>query len=505
MGKDICVDYTIRHKLDFHSYEVEKETNELEAEKETNESGEELVPEVHSTILEEKIPKIGMEFVSEKAAYNFYNVYAKLAGFGIRRHYVHRDVKGNIIDMMYCCACQAGGRENFGFILEDYKNYLRSKRTIELKIGDTRGVLEYLQQRQLDGPNFFYAIQVDEDDLIANILWVDAQMKVDYSYFGDVVCFDTTYRKNKERRQFALFVGVNHHKQTTVFGTALLYDETFSTFMWLLDNFARAMLEKKPKTILTNQDVAMAKALATEWPETCHRLCIWHIYQNVAIHLSSVFTHFTSFSKDFSSCVYDYEEEEDFLNAWQEMLEKYGLQTNEWLERLFKIRKKWALVYGQQSFCADMTTTQRSERILCSHALKVLSSRNIVEIPELYIKKRRTKKAKKKNIVEAQPIGASVPSESMNEQDEKKRIVAQYKELCSLHNQLVTRAALTDETFRIAKSGLLKMIGEVDATLKNKTLVRPTLGPKFVIQKNLVSYSIEDVLDEAGNASNDIL
>ncbi|KAG8371217.1 hypothetical protein BUALT_Bualt13G0064300 [Buddleja alternifolia] len=93
----------------------------------------------------------------------------------------------------------------------------------------------------------------------------------------------------------------------------------------------------------------------------------------------------------------------------------------------------------------------------------------------------------------------------MNGQDEKKRIVAQYKELCSLHNQLVTRAALTNETFRIAKSGLLKMIKEVDASLENKTLVRPTLGPKFVIQKNLVSYSTKDVLDEAENDSTDIV
>ncbi|KAG8367783.1 hypothetical protein BUALT_Bualt16G0108600 [Buddleja alternifolia] len=121
------------------------------------------------------------------------------------------------------------------------------------------------------------------------------------------------------------------------------------------------MSGKNPITILTDQDAAMAKALATTWPNTCHRLCIWYIYENAAIHLSSVFASFTNFSKDFSSCIYDYEEEEDFVNAWKEMLRTYGLETNEWLERLFNIRKKWALVYGRQSFCADLTTTQRSE------------------------------------------------------------------------------------------------------------------------------------------------
>ncbi|KAK4394292.1 protein FAR1-RELATED SEQUENCE 5 [Sesamum angolense] len=297
-----------------------------------------------------------MEFDSEEEAYNFYNEYAKVIGFGIRKHSMHKDASGRIIDRIFCCACQGrrakdkrdvsvkshrpetrtgccammringrytrnykvvnfiadhnghdlvslskthflrshrritdvqaqqaddisssgiapkagyylmskqvGGRENVGFIFEDYKNYLRSKRTMEMKIGDTGGVLEYLQQKQLVNPNFFYAIQVDEDDLIANIIWVDAQMMVDYSYFGDVVSFDTTYRKNREGRPFALFVGVNHHKQTIVFGATLLYDETASTFIWLFDTFAKAMFGKQPKTILTDQDAAMAKALA---------------------------------------------------------------------------------------------------------------------------------------------------------------------------------------------------------------------------------------------------
>lgn len=117
--------------------------------------------------------------------------------------------------------CKSGGRENAGFILEDYRNYLRTKRTSEIKISDTGGVLEYLQQMQSDDPNFFYAIQVDNSDLITNIFWADGQMKADYMYFGDVVCFDTTYMINKECRPFALFVGVNHHKQSIVYAAFL--------------------------------------------------------------------------------------------------------------------------------------------------------------------------------------------------------------------------------------------------------------------------------------------
>ncbi|XP_050374566.1 protein FAR1-RELATED SEQUENCE 5-like [Argentina anserina] len=165
---------------------------------------------------------------------------------------------------------QAGGREHLGFIAEDLRNYLRSKRTREMMSGDTSGVLEYLQKMQSNDPSFSYAIQVNVEDLITNIFWVDAKMKIDYDYFGDVVCFDTTYRKNKEGRPFAMFVGVNNHKQTLIFGAALLYDETADTFKWLFDTFANTMYGKTPKNILTYQDAAMAKALASQWPKTHH-------------------------------------------------------------------------------------------------------------------------------------------------------------------------------------------------------------------------------------------
>ena len=105
----------------------------------------------------------------------------------------------------------------------------------------------------------------------------------------------------------------------------------------------------------------MAKALAFQWPETSHRLFIWHLYQNAAKHLGGVFERFREFAKDFSRCIYDYEEEDDFYRAWNEMLEKYELQDNDWLKRMLCLEKKWALVYGRETFCADMTTTQRSE------------------------------------------------------------------------------------------------------------------------------------------------
>lgn len=42
---------------------------------------------------------------------------------------------------------------------------------------------------------------------------------------------------------------------------------------------------------------------------------------------------------------------------------KYDLMDNSWLVEMYKLREKWALVYRRNSFCANFTTTQRSESI----------------------------------------------------------------------------------------------------------------------------------------------
>uniref|UniRef100_A0A8I6X5K8 Protein FAR1-RELATED SEQUENCE n=1 Tax=Hordeum vulgare subsp. vulgare TaxID=112509 RepID=A0A8I6X5K8_HORVV len=200
------------------------------------------------------------------------------------------------IDLMTKEAC---GPENLGFISTDMKNRLYSKRTLKAKVGDTGGVLEYMEKKVSEDVNFFYSIQVDEDDLITNIFWTDSKMVSDYALFGDVICFDTTYRKLDDGRPFGLIVGVNNHKKTIVFGAALLYDETADSFAWLFRTFLTVMSGKHPHTILTDEDAAMAKAIRSVLPHSHHRLCVWHMNQNACKHLGGVVTDYKKFNTDF--------------------------------------------------------------------------------------------------------------------------------------------------------------------------------------------------------------
>ena len=166
---------------------------------------------------------------------------------------------------------------------------------------------------------------MDVDDQITNIFSADPKIFVDYDLFGDVVCFDTMYRTNKNHSPLAPIIGVNHHRQSVVFGVALLYDETVETFSWLFRTLLKASCGKKLVAIFTDQEPAMAKAIAEVLPKSHHRLCRWHIYQNALKKLNRYFQSSNSFAAEFKSCMCDHEYEDTFFQAWESMLDKHGL------------------------------------------------------------------------------------------------------------------------------------------------------------------------------------
>ena len=121
------------------------------------------------------------------------------------------------------------------------------------------------------------------------------------------------------------------------------------------------MSGKHPSTIFTNQDVAMAGAIAYAFRNTTHRLCLGHIYLNAAKHLGHVIQkHPEKFLPDFKRCVYEDRSEFYFNKKWDGLLHEYNLEDNEWMLNLYDLRTKWAAVY-RDSFTADMNSTQRSE------------------------------------------------------------------------------------------------------------------------------------------------
>ncbi|KAJ1263508.1 hypothetical protein BS78_09G190400 [Paspalum vaginatum] len=255
-----------------------------------------------------------------------------------------------------------GGADKVPFSKMDCNNEIGRERNKYLESNDAQTLLEYLKSKQMEDPTFFYAIQIDkEDGWIANFFWADGQSIMDYTCFGDAVSFDTTFQTNKFEMPFAPLLGTDHHKQTVIFGCALIFNETIESFVWLFETFLTAMSGKHPSTIFTDQDTAMAGAIAYVFLNTRHGLCIWHIYLNAAKHLGHVINkHPEKFLPEFKRCVYEDRSEYYFKKKWNELLVEYGLENNSWMLNLYDLREKWGAVY-RDSFTADMTSTQRSE------------------------------------------------------------------------------------------------------------------------------------------------
>ncbi|WVZ96062.1 hypothetical protein U9M48_041745 [Paspalum notatum var. saurae] len=271
---------------------------------------------------------------------------------------------------------QVGGSHNLSYTLRDHKNYLRGKRQREMAYGQTGSMLMYFQEKIAENPSFQYALQMDREEQIANIFWVDAKMLTDYAYFGDVVSFDTTFGTNKESRPFGVFVGFNHFRETVVFGAVLMYDETYESFKWLFETFLKAHDGEQPKTIYTDQDSAMEKTVKEVFLEAWHGLCTFHIMQNAVKHLAEPDNEEPSTSpnhasescdkepsilSDFSACMYEYEDEATFEHAFNIMRIRASKQI--WLDSIYKVKEKWAECYMQDVFTLGMRSTQLSESL----------------------------------------------------------------------------------------------------------------------------------------------
>jgi hypothetical protein len=112
-------------------------------------------------------------------------------------------------------------------------------------------MFKFFDDLKEENENFFYDYQLDEDNRLINIFWANASSRAVYADFGDCITFDTTYKSSKYHLPLAVFVGVNNHLQSTIFGVALVGTESEESFKWVFNKFLECMGGKRPMCILT--------------------------------------------------------------------------------------------------------------------------------------------------------------------------------------------------------------------------------------------------------------
>ncbi|XP_074378098.1 protein FAR1-RELATED SEQUENCE 5-like [Apium graveolens] len=223
-----------------------------------------------------------------------------------------------------------GGNDKVGFNFQHVRNVLKDERKERFEISDAQAGLDLLHRlNEESGSKYFIRTEVDEENQLKCLVWIDPRCIMAYQNFGDVMAFDTTYRTNRYAMPFVPFTGVNHHYQSVIFGFALMMDEHASTFEWILRTWLEGVGNNPPLTIITDQDQAMASAIVT----------------------------------DFNHCIYKSLTECIFEARWASFVEKYHLQEHKWLNELYELKRKWILAYTRNTFSAFQNSTSRSEEM----------------------------------------------------------------------------------------------------------------------------------------------
>lgn len=233
-----------------------------------------------------------------------------------------------------------GGYDQVGFVSRDLYNFFAKYKKKRILGRDAEFVLNHMRAQVERDAEFFFKYSTDDEGHLRNIFWADSQSQIDYEAFGDLVVFDSTYRVNRYNLPFVPFIGVDHHRSTIVFGVGIVSDETVSSYKWLLQSFLEAMSHKNPRSVITDGDAAMRKAIKNVMSRTDHRLCSWHIEQNMIRHLRNPML------RDFRKLIYRKMGVYEFERSWARFKEKYEITEQvAWMSRMYKLRKRWSAAY----------------------------------------------------------------------------------------------------------------------------------------------------------------
>ncbi|CAO2209021.1 unnamed protein product [Urochloa humidicola] len=102
----------------------------------------------------------------------------------------------------------------------------------------------------------------------------------------------------------------------------------------------------------------MARAIEIVMPKADHRLCSWHIEENVLKRFCGVKV------QEFRKFIYNAMEVDEFDKLWREFREKHNIrEDNLWMNRLYELRMKWAKTFTRERHFLGMQSNQRSESL----------------------------------------------------------------------------------------------------------------------------------------------
>ncbi|XP_040363288.1 protein FAR1-RELATED SEQUENCE 5-like isoform X2 [Rosa chinensis] len=293
--------------------------------------------------------KPGMQVYSDDEAYNLYNNYALRKGFSIRKGHIRRDASGNVRLREFTCAKEGFTRDQDTFEQKRYKKLetrTGCKAMIVFTVADGIWTISHINSEH----NHDLARPEERQFLKLGRKVLEAHGNVMLSMLG---------------------AGIPPTKSFFYLANEMGGPENVGFTKKDVHNFLQRkkneMLEAGDGQSLFNhfkrkqdEDKAMAKEIGQVFPGTQHRLCTWHISKNAGKRIGSYLAN-PEFKKQFNKCLHGCSTETEFQASWDDMISRYNLGGNSWLEKLYSLREKWCPVFSLDTFSAKIRSTQRSE------------------------------------------------------------------------------------------------------------------------------------------------
>ncbi|KAL9683148.1 hypothetical protein QQ045_014964 [Rhodiola kirilowii] len=161
---------------------------------------------------------------------------------------------------------------------------------------------------------------------------------------------------------FVPFTGIDNQLRSVTLAAGLISMEDVDSYIWLLTCF-KTMLERDPLVIVTDQDASMKSAIATVFPLSRDRFCMWHITEKLQAKVGISKCRETGFLQSIQAVIWgEYNDHHEFEEAWCELINKYDLHANKWLADMYDLRSFWIPIYFRDvNMGALLRTTSRSE------------------------------------------------------------------------------------------------------------------------------------------------
>jgi hypothetical protein len=207
---------------------------------------------------------------------------------------------------------------------------------------------------------FSSAVQLDSEMRLQSVFWTFSMAK--FRQNNMVLLIDATYKTNALDMPLVNFTSVDRNGDSFLVASALLTDEKYTSYKWLLEEFSSATGDDlRPIVVFTDEDQALSKAVNEVWPDTVHQLCWWHIVCNMQKNMGK-----TILNHQASAMLLRMPHHSDrFEEEWQAFVSLLKTRNAtpdqlKYVDALYEKRHKWSS--QNKTFTCGILSTQRVER-----------------------------------------------------------------------------------------------------------------------------------------------